>query len=346
MSWTLFFASCSAENHCCLVMHTCCLSRRLPSVSWERQTTLSRSLLLFSALVGGATAGASWKTICASAGAGRHRSAAATYASFDIIHLIPKPLFYPKNPAIASDFCRRLGRWLSSDIEGDGHPLAFAERPSPMPGVGGEEDEPPRLGLDRAKRRQVDGKIGRLGLSQREDPGFAFPAVRREEDVEGRTDPARRVDVVGVEALVVQEDRPCAREVDRVALPAEQRVALVHRREFGDMLGHGRADRLAQLNEDRIDVHEQVAVRLGATAQRLFERLATERVELSQLLRDEVDRRQSVGNVVNADERFVAFQPAPAWLVDLPPGERQIGPEQEGVGPFGPALADLGGELR
>src|SRR5690348_6522981 len=90
------------------------------------------------------------------------------------------------------------------------------------------------------------------------------------------------------------------------------------------MLRDGRADGLAKLRDHGIYVGEKVAVGLGAAAERLFERLPDQRVQLAQVLREQVEGRQAIGDIVHSDERWVAFEPAlrlfrvPPLLLPLP----------------------------
>ena len=126
-----------------------------------------------------------------------------------------------------------------------------------------------------------------------------------------------------------------------VAPDAEQGMGRIRRRKLGDMLGNRGPDRLAQLDQHRVDAHEQVAVGLAPAAQRLLERLARQLVEVAQGLGQLVERRKALGDVVNADEAVVALKPLPPRRIELAPRDRGIGPEHQGVGGLEPRLDDF-----
>src|SRR5689334_11764597 len=98
----------------------------------------------------------------------------------------------------------RLVAFDTRYVERNGHALALAERPGPVPHVGREKHQPSRFGLDRPERRKVEREVRPLRLAQREDARLVLADVRRKHDVKRGADPADRMDMVRMEALAVQ----------------------------------------------------------------------------------------------------------------------------------------------
>src|SRR6185437_11832918 len=87
------------------------------------------------------------------------------------------------------------------DVERDRQPLARLERNRAVPHGRREEDEPARLRLDQAGWWEVDAERA-LRAPEREPAGMIRPArAFGKDDVEGRAEPAFRMDMVGMIAL-------------------------------------------------------------------------------------------------------------------------------------------------
>jgi hypothetical protein len=115
----------------------------------------------------------------------------------------------------------------------------------------------------------------------------------------------------------------------------------VDRWQLGDMLGDRFHDDLAQLADLRLDAGEERAVGLRAAAHRLFERLAEVRMESAAASGQCIERRDPFAEIVHADKASIVFEPLPARIVGLPPGERHIGPERVGFCRLEPGRDEL-----
>ena len=72
--------------------------------------------------------------------------------------------------------------------------------------------------------------------------------------------------------------------------------------------------RPAQRLDLGLDPREQIALGLGAAAHRLVERLVGGVMEGAEPVRQGVERRQPVGEIVDSDEAVVALEPLPARI--------------------------------
>src|SRR6187200_3190744 len=116
------------------------------------------------------------------------------------------------------------------DIEGDGQPFALFEGHRSMPHAGWEQSQVPNLGLDLAPWRQVDAQL-LVWLSERQPTRILglCRILRRKVDIQGRTDPPKRMNMAGVMAARTQPHLPAAGKTD----PAVARLA--QRRMLGVM---------------------------------------------------------------------------------------------------------------
>ena len=117
--------------------------------------------------------------------------------------------------------------------------------------------------------------------------------------------------MIDVEALVRQPHRPGAGEAERRARRAGSGGRFWRRQ-----LAIWRLDRLHDQRAQRLDLGldpaEQGAVGLGAAAQRLLQRLMPGEMQAAQPLGERVERRQSIADVVDADQALVALGHLPA----------------------------------
>src|SRR6185369_14757636 len=142
-----------------------------------------------------------------------------------------------------------------------------------MPHPGGEKGKMTQFRLDFSLDRQVDPK-NVVWLTQREPAGiFGFTRrVRGECDVQCRTDPALRMNMVRMPSARAQSDRPATRKTDPAVTPLrKQRMSWIRRRKLPDITLDGLDDRLPQLTDYGIDPAEKGPVGLRSSPNGLIE---------------------------------------------------------------------------
>ena len=212
----------------------------------------------------------------------------------------------------------------AGDVEGDGQPLARGEGDGAVPHRRGEEDEPARLRLDRAERARGRGRARPAARRASASPACSLAHRLGQRDVESRADPARRMDVVGMEARAGQPHRPGAGEADlcrAFAQRADGRSAAAAAARCGAR-PRRRSRRAARESPARSGRRagrrsgcRRAPIARAAGRARGAGRAAARRAPASEGI--------SVGKVVDADQALVALQLFPARIAGQPPGARQ-----------------------
>jgi hypothetical protein len=95
-----------------------------------------------------------------------------------------------------------------SHVERDRQSFARSERTCAVPHCRGEQHQPPRLGFHRPNRRQADAKVADLSESKPAGLAIASLLLRRNGDVQRRTEPTGCMDMIKVAAAARQSHGP------------------------------------------------------------------------------------------------------------------------------------------